>query len=182
MKKTRVLLVLSIGLFSSAIVLLSIAWFSQKKIAFIDSQILLSDYQGMVDARSAYAIKEQQWKTNIDSLTYEVREAISDYEKSAATLTEKERELSEQLIRSKQQQLQQYQQAISSQAQQEDQAMTQRVLDQVNAYLEEYGKKHGYEIILVATQMGNIAYADERQGLTALDIDGTEVYIGIEVK
>jgi outer membrane protein len=77
----------------------------------------------------------------------------------------KEKQLSEQLLGSKQQQLMEYQRALQEKAQQEDQQMTQQVLQQVNAYLERYGKEHNYKIIMAATNAGNIVYAQ-----TGLDI------------
>ena len=67
----------------------------------------------------------------------------------------------------------QYQQAMNSQAQQEDAKMTDAVITQINTYLKKYGEAKGYKIILAATQYGNLAYAD-----SALDIT-EEVLMGL---
>ncbi|HEY9008587.1 MAG TPA: OmpH family outer membrane protein, partial [Ohtaekwangia sp.] len=71
-----------------------------------------------------------------------------------------------ELIRSKQKQFADYQQAMNTQAQQEDAKMTQEVVTQINAYLKKYGEANGYKIILAATQYGNLAYADEGLDIT----------------
>lgn len=82
-------------------------------------------------------------------------------------MTAKEKQLSQELIRTKQKQLMDYQQALNTQAQQEDQKMTGDVLTQINAYLKKYGKEKGYKIVMAATEYGNIAYADEALDITA---------------
>jgi outer membrane protein len=142
------------------------------KIVYVDSTKLLNEYKGMQDARKAYQQKTSVWKANIDTLSIEVEDAIKKYEKESAKLTVKERKLSEELIRMKQKQLMEYQQAMNNQAQQEDQKMTGDVLTQVNAYLKKYGEEKGYEIVMAATQYGNIAYADESLDITKEVLEG----------
>jgi len=70
------------------------------------------------------------------------------------------------LLHSKQKELVNYQRAIQESAQQEDAKSTQQVVAQVNAFLERYGKQHGYDLILVATPSGSIAYAKSSLDLT----------------
>src|SRR5690606_18241039 len=110
----------------------------------VDSNKLVNGYQGMLDARKVYQQKATSWKANIDTLTSEVQRQIMDYEKTSAGMTAKERQLSEELIRTKQKQLYEYQQAMNTQAQQEDSKMTGEVLTQINAYIKKYGESNGY--------------------------------------
>jgi outer membrane protein len=147
-------------------------FFAQQKVVYVNSGKLLNDYKGMIDARAAYQQKANSWKANIDTLTKEVQASIFKYEKESPKMTAKERQLSQELIRSKQNQLGQYQQALNAQAQQEDQKMTSEVVTQVNAYLKRYGEAHGYKIILAATEYGNLAYADEKLDITSEVIAG----------
>lgn len=142
-------------------------FFAQQKIVYVNSGKLLNEYQGMIDARAAYQQKAGVWKANVDTLAQEVQQAIFKYEKESPKMTGKERQLSQELIRTKQGQLAQYQQALNAQAQQEDQKMTSEVVTQVNAYLKKYGEAHGYKIILAATEYGNLAYAEEKLDITA---------------
>lgn len=90
----------------------------------------------------------------------------SDFEVRRATLTARERALTEELIRTREQQLAQYSQGIQQQAAREDQEITGRVVQEINAFLKEYGEKHNYKIIFGATEMGNIVYAEEAIDLT----------------
>ena len=138
----------------------------ENKIAYVDSAKLLNGYSNMLDARKEYEKKAKVWQANIDTLVAGVQNQLKSYEKGSQKMSEKERKLSMELIRNKQTQLANYQKAIQETAQQEDARMTQQVVTQVNSFLDQYGKEHNYDIILVATQSGNIAYAMEGMDIT----------------
>ena len=63
-------------------------------------------------------------------------------------MTKKEISLKQELLNNKQQQISSYQQAIQKQIQEEDKKATQTVINDINDYVKEYGKKKGYKIIL----------------------------------
>lgn len=85
---------------------------------------------------------------------------------------EKEISLKQELLNNKQQQISSYQQAIQKQIQEEDKKATQTVINDINDYVKEYGKKKGYEIIFGASGSGNIMYADEGTDLTEKILEG----------
>lgn len=140
--------------------------FTKSSIVYVDSAQLINNYKGMQDARKAYQEKAAVWKANIDTLSNELHRSIMKYEKESVKMTEKERLLSQELTRTKQKQLYDYQQAMNSQAQQEDERMTGEVLAQINAYIRKYGEAKGYMIVMAATEYGNIAYADKGLDVT----------------
>lgn len=146
--------------------------FASEKIAYVDSTKLVNSYQGMVDARAMYQQKSAVWKANIDTLASEVQKAIKDYEKEKGKMTAKEKEVTQELIRTKQKQLNDYQKALSEKAALEDNQLTSKVLNEVNAFIKSYGDQYGYKIILVATQYGNIAYAEEGLDITDVILEG----------
>ncbi|MBX2922618.1 MAG: OmpH family outer membrane protein [Chitinophagaceae bacterium] len=145
-------------------------FFSSQKISYVDSGKLMTGYKAMVEARSAFEKKRQTWQSNVDSLTQEVQNAISSYEKILAAGTENEKKLSRELITTRQKQLYDYQAAVAQNSDQEEQRLTQPVLSTINAYLLRYGKKYGYKLILVATN-GNIAYADPSMDITDIIVE-----------
>ncbi|MBO9620876.1 MAG: OmpH family outer membrane protein [Niabella sp.] len=155
-----VVLIVLVGAFS-----VYFAFFNAHKIAYVDSVKLLNGYNAMVAARGEFDAKKKMWEGNIDSLTNDVKNAIAAYSKSAAQGTEKEKQLSKDLIGTKQKQLQDYQNAIRQNAAQEEQRLSQSVLTTVNTFLSRYGKTNGYKMILVAAN-GNIAYADPALDIT----------------
>lgn len=131
----------------------------RRQIAYVDSVKLLNGYKAMINARKAYTAKSRTWQANIDTLAAGVEQAMRAHERKVAAMTPKERSLSTDLLRAKQKELIDYQRAIRESAQQEDTKETQQVVTQVNTFLERYGKAHGYDLILVATPSGTIAYA-----------------------
>jgi outer membrane protein len=156
-----------------AVIALSVYIFmSDQKIVYVNSNKLLNSYKGMADARAEYEKKTSTWKANIDTLASEIQRQIFKYEEQASSMTAKERQLSQELVRTKQKQFSEYQQAVSTQAQQEDSKITGEVITQVNAYLKKYGEEKGYKIILAATEYGNLAYADDGLDITDEVLEG----------
>ena len=105
-------------------------------------------------------------RSNVDSLMSTWQEELKTYEKERKSMTKKELALKEELLSTKQQQISNYQQAIRKQLQEEDQKVTQTVINDINDFVKEYGKDKGYQIILGATGAGTIMYADEGTDLT----------------
>jgi outer membrane protein len=161
--------------------LLSFFVFPSQKIAYVDSARLLNGYKAMVEARKEFEKKQATWQANVDTLMADVQNAIKKYEKTAATGTEKERQLSKELITGKQKQLYDYQNATHQNATQEEQRLTQNVLTTVNAYLLRYGKKHSYKMILIAAN-GNIAYADPDMDITDKIVEELNKEYSVPVK
>ena len=138
----------------------------EKDIVFIDTPKLVAGYQGMIVAKNEYKKKAAAWSANIDTLQNEVNQVISEYQQTKGSLSSKEKALQEELIRTKQQQLAQYKEAIANKAQLEDTKMTQEVINEINAYIRAYGQRKGYDIIIGATQVGNLAYAKQSLDIT----------------
>jgi outer membrane protein len=146
-------------------------FFKNDKIAYVDSARILNEYKGSAEAKKAFQSKAKVWQANIDTLTNEVKYAIQKYEKSIATLSSKEQELTKQLIQTKQKQLSDYQHATQENAKQEDGKLTQSIVAEINAFLLKYGKSHNYKMILIANQSGTIAYARDGLDITASVIE-----------
>jgi len=155
----------------SVLFLLFDHFFKNDNIAYVDSGRILSEYKASVDAKKVFQSKAKVWQANIDTLTNQVKSSIQKYEKSIATLSQKEQELTKQIIQSKQKQLDDYQHAIQDNAKDEDGKLTQNVVSQINAFLLKYGKKHNYKMILIANQSGTIAYARDGLDITAQVIE-----------
>ncbi|MEN0052352.1 MAG: OmpH family outer membrane protein [Mucilaginibacter sp.] len=142
-------------------------FFSNEKIAYVDSAKIFNDYKGSLEAKKAFQAKAKVWQDNMDTLTNEVKSSIQKYEKTLATMSPKEQALAKQLIQVKQKQLGDYQRGIQDNAKQEDGKLTQSVVAQINAFLVTYGKKHNYKMILIANQSGSIAYARDGLDITS---------------
>jgi outer membrane protein len=124
---------------------------SPNKTAYINPTKLMQGYQGAIVKHEAFTAKTKVWQLNLDSLTTE----ISSLPPSAT----KARQVKEQ-------QYLQYREAIQQQAAAEQQRLDKEVLEEMNAYIKQYGKEKGYDFILGATDNGNIVYAAEDTDVT----------------
>ncbi len=167
---------LQIKLLNFLVIAIVVGWIAysyatKSKIAFVDSNRLVENYEGMKAARAAFQQRSLQWQANIDTLTTEFKRAVDEFEGNKEKLSAKEADLSKQLIESKRKQLVDYQQAIQQQAEQEDYQMTQKVLTEVNGLINDYAEQQGYDIVLGASGNGNIVYAKEYMDITEDVID-----------
>ncbi len=136
------------------------------QVVYVDNNVLMREYKGMQFMRTEYEKKAVVWQANIDTLITNWEAELHSYEKERNSMSSKERQLKEELLRSRQQQINQYREAMAQKAREEEQKMTQTVLNEVNDYIKEYGKRKGYKYILGATGSGNIVYAKDANNIT----------------
>lgn len=147
-------------------------FFFQTELVYVDVNKLLDGYERTKVEREAFNKKTTTLKANVDSLVTQWQDQLKTYEKERSSMSKKEKELQQELLANKQQQLNNYQQAIQRQIQEEDQKMTQTVINDINDYIKAYGKKEGHKIIFGASGSGNIMYADEGTDLTEEILEG----------
>jgi len=145
---------------------------SKSELVYVDINKLVEHYERTKTEREAFNKKTSTLKANVDSLLVDWQNQLKTYEKERSSMTKKELEIQQQLLQNKQQQIANYQQAIQKQIQEEDQKMTQTVINDINDYVKEYGKKEGYRIIFGAKGSGNIMYAEEVSDLTQTILEG----------
>jgi len=139
---------------------------SSSEQVYVDVNKLLDGYKRTKIVRADFEEKAKTLNANVDSLMTDWQNEIKTYEKERSKLSKKELELKQQLLGNKQQQINNYQQAIQKQIQEEDKKSTQTVINDINDYVKEYGKKNGYKIIFGASGAGNVMYASEAADLT----------------
>lgn len=156
------------------ILLIAVSFFyqSENKFAYVDGVKLVTGYKGMELAKKELELKSEIWKSNLDTLQRELEKSISDYESTKNRLSAKEKSLTEELIKTKQEQFVSYQEVVSTNLQKADQELSSKVLEQVNDYIKRYGERNGLTIIFAATQYGNIAYANKELDLTETLLKG----------
>ncbi len=152
---------------------------SSSELVYVDVNKLLEGYKRTKVERDLFNKKAGTLKANVDSLVSDWQKELQTYEKERGSMTKKELELKQELLANKQQQVNNYQQAIQKQIQEEDQKVTQTVINDINDYVKEFGKKKGYNIIFGASGGGNIMYADKTTDLTDEVLEGLNSnYVG----
>jgi outer membrane protein len=139
---------------------------SSSQLVYVDVNKLMEGYKRTKVAKAEFDKKATIMKTNVDSLVGNWQTELKNYEKERASLSPKELKLKQELLGNKQQQINGYQEAIQKKIQEEDKKVTQTVINDINDYVKEYGKKNSYKIIFGASGGGNIMYAEESTDLT----------------
>lgn len=145
---------------------------SSSELVYVDVNKLVDGYKRTKVAKTEFDKKANVMKSNVDSLLLGWQEELKNYEKERSSMSSKELKLKQELLASKQQQINGYQEAIQKQIQEEDKKITQTIINDINDYVKEYGKEKGYKIIFGASGGGNIMYADESTDLTAEILKG----------
>ncbi len=161
-----VLIILSIGF---------TAWVKRSvpKIAYIKTEVVLENYEGMKDASKQFEQKRTEWKAALDTVSNELRLEINNYILDSASYTKTEKRDKKEKIRRLRQNLHVLNRKIKENAEGLDVEMTMEVLEQVNTYLKQYGEEHGYDMIFGTMDEGTIVY-----GIPPLDVTN-EVLTGL---
>lgn len=168
---------LPISIIAVLISTLSFFYFkSSSELVYVDVNKLMDGYSRTKIVKSDFEAKVKTLNANVDSLMNTWQNELKTYEKERASMTPKELELKQELLGNKQQQINNYQQAIQKQIQEEDKKATQTVINDINDYIKEYGKRKGHRIIFGASGSGNIMYADDSSDLT------NEVLVGLNAE
>ncbi|TSE06701.1 MULTISPECIES: OmpH family outer membrane protein [Aquimarina] len=139
---------------------------SSSELVYVDVNKLLEGYKRTAIIKSEFDEKAKTMKANVDSLIGSWQTELKAYEKERSDMSKKELELKQELLANKQQQINNYQQAVQKQLVEEDKKVTQTVINDINDFVKEYGKKNGYKVIFGATGNGTIMYGEESADLT----------------
>ena len=135
-----------------------VAYLQTPKIGYVRSEYLLSEFAGTKEAQAAYQQKTEAWQANIDTLRIELQRFKAGVDPTNPNAVEE--------YHNKEQQLFQYITAIEQKAEQEDEQMMQAVLNQVNSFVEGWGKEQGYDLILGTTGSGSLLYGRDEADIT----------------
>jgi outer membrane protein len=146
--------------------------FRSPRIAYVRSGVILDTYAGMREARNAYQSKMEGWQGQLDTLRQAWQVSLTHYEQERGGLAAAGRLAREQELQNKQYQFEKQQAVLSEKARLEEEKLLKGTLDQINRYVEKYGREHGYTVVLGTTQSGNLLYASEAVDITEQVIEG----------
>ena len=158
--------------FIASILLISTTYFEIKvqerpKLAVIDTDVILAKYAGIQEARSIYQEKIDRWKATLDTLRLSLEDRIAEYESSQIQLSESHRLHQEETLQIIQADYEKQVHLLNTQAKEEEAALLQGALSQINEYIKNYAKEHGYDIVLGnSTTTANVLFSTETFDIT----------------
>ncbi len=139
---------------------------STQDVVYVDAIKVISNYRGIDEAKKRISSRNEIYKANLDTLQRELQKMASRYENLTHSSDNRNKEEIQNELQSKQKQVAEYEQIVREKIYKNDQELSAEILNQVNAYIKQYGERKGYTVILAATQYGNIAYGDKSVDIT----------------
>lgn len=139
---------------------------STPKVAYVRVLDVLYKYNGMKMAHTKFRKQAEEWRSNVDTLERRYHAALADYKSKLQSSSNKVLEEDKLLLDRIEADYKKYASVVNNQAQEEEKKLTDEVVNQVNAFVEEYAKKKGYDIVFGAEGSGNIMYGNKGFDLT----------------
>jgi len=140
---------------------------NQVKIAYVDLEEILKEYEGAVQAEEEMKVKSQQMSEQLDQMAAPLQQKIQAYQQNKDNLSASERQKQEGELMQQQQQFQQQQQMAQQQVQAEGQSKYEEINNDIETFLADYGKSNGYSYILGSSvQTKTVLYGEESLDIT----------------
>ncbi|MBL4670397.1 MAG: OmpH family outer membrane protein [Flavobacteriales bacterium] len=165
MKKNVIIVLLVVGVTANLVLNLLDRKY-EKKLGYVRSQDLVYAFDGMKEMQLKFQEQSKVWEANMDTLKMEYQRSLSEYQGVMAQLTTEEKITREQLLYAQKNNILQYSENIQLKSKEEEDKMLEGVLNQVNSFVEEYGKDNNYDLILGTTLAGSILYGEEAIDIT----------------
>ncbi|KKO89148.1 hypothetical protein AAW12_23750 [Sphingobacterium sp. Ag1] len=136
------------------------------EIVYVDTAKLFQEYSEAAMVNRKLGDEAKKYEGNIDTLMQEIQGALKDYERNGSQLDATSRAKQERLISERQADLQRYQAVVKEKLEKQRQTDFSGVINTINGFLKEYGKRKGYRMILIANPAGTIAYAKDGTDIT----------------
>ena len=140
---------------------------NQVKIAHVDIEEVLKEYEGSKKAEAAIKTQSEGIMASLDSLTIPFQQKVQEYQQKSQGMSSSERQQSEQALMYEEQMIRQRQQMAQQQVQEEGNRMLEQINAEIDEFLADYAEANGYTYILgTSSQTKSVLYGKEALDLT----------------
>ena len=144
------------------------------KIAYVDIDTLLTSYTLWIELNEEMIRKEEEVRATLNEKFTSLQADAEDFERKLnnnAFVSRQRAEAEQSRILKKQEELERLQERLTNELVIENEKNSLLFRDSINAYINDYNKEHGYNVIL--SRLGdNILYIDQTMNITQEIIDG----------
>ena len=149
---------------------------TQVKIAYVDVEEILKEYDGAIQAEEEMKAQSQEISQKLDQMALPLQQKIQEYQQNKDNLSASARQKKEAELMQEQQAFQQQQQMAQQQVQAEGQRRFEEINSDIETFLAEYGSSNGYTYILGSSmQTKSVLYGEESLNITDEVIDALNV-------
>ncbi|HMQ79321.1 MAG TPA: OmpH family outer membrane protein [Ignavibacteria bacterium] len=152
-----------------ALILLAGSAYSQQKIGYVDSKVILETLQDARDAQTNLDNMVQKWKLELQSLNDSLFIMKDDYDKKKLILTEKIKQQKEEEIKVQEQKITDFKQnkfGESGEYFQKQTELMKPVQDRVFKAIQDVAKEGGYDFVIDRSTQLMLLYMNDRYDLT----------------
>lgn len=139
---------------------------NQTKVAYIDIEELMKDYEATKALEIALKEKQEVMAKELDSISAPFQLKVQQYYQNQRKMSAQKRAQTEQALQQEQQFLQSKQQQAAQQLQKENQEMSEVITKRVDSFVADFAKAKGYNLIFGTSGKGTVLYGDETLNVT----------------
>ncbi|MEG9327463.1 periplasmic chaperone for outer membrane proteins Skp [Salinimicrobium catena] len=139
---------------------------NENKTAYVDTTKLIQEFSEMKEVEADFNARSEKLKKELDSVAQGFQQEVMEYQENRATMSQAERQATEQELMQKQQMLQQQQQVRTGQLRQESDQVIDSLITKVRDFVKVYGEENDYTYIFGSNESANIMYAEEGLDIT----------------
>tara|TARA_R110001583_G_scaffold15522_3_gene63906 strand:- start:2265 stop:2774 length:510 start_codon:yes stop_codon:yes gene_type:complete len=140
---------------------------NQTKIAYINVEDLMKDYDGTKALEETLKGKQETMAKELDSISAPFQAKVQEYYQKAESMSAQKRAEAEQALQQEQQVLQARQQQAGQALQQENQALSEVITKKVDSFVASYAKSKGLNLVLGTSGNGTVMYGDDNLNVTS---------------
>lgn len=165
-KNYRIIFVLLLVFLIVAVLYLFFISKSVTKIAYIRSNYLVENYEGMKETQKLLESKVNTWDKQVDTLINICVSKKAYIDKNKATLTKIQVSSLQDEIDLRKTQIAKIQDEVEKLKESNGNDLIQGSLNQINSFLKTYAKEHQIDLIIGVNQSGNLLYGNENLDIT----------------
>ena len=140
--------------------------------AYVNYDSLLSEYEFIKNKKTEFEETQKKINESFKSEGAKLQSEINEYQKKATSMTDAERQQTEQQLGMKQQQLMRKKDDIVSNLDGEQEKTNEELYNRIAVYMKQFNKNKNYSFIFGHKKGGGILYSNDSLDITKDVIDG----------
>ena len=145
---------------------------SKAVIAYINSDSLLNNYEFSKEVQAKLKDMEAKYEAEFANRAKGLENEFANFQRTAQSMTMNQARAREEELMRKRNNLMKYQESLGQQLMQEQVRLNEELYDKVSAYLKEYGKEEGLDVVLTYTKGSGVLYASDSLDITQSVLSG----------
>lgn len=171
MRKQNIINIVFIIISLSSIALSGYLYLTRQKIIIINNNDLLSNYKATKENKELFEKEVTEIQKNLTSLENEINDMLKKLQEEYPTLSKEEQKKQGDFIKKKQEEYYKYKEEVIQKNKDKEDELSAAIYNQVNSFMDTYGKTEKADLIIGVTDMGNVLFANENLDKTDEVID-----------